>query len=200
MRVRRLVLIGGAVGMAACRRAGSIEGTLMGDSSAAALPLSGQTVYLLPASAGVGAALRGVCPAGGAVAWQQAARAERERFAATAAAYRDSSRDQLRRSGRSAEWMRLRQLAAAFADSVGKVQRQPPTIGRDLVAELATTRAETGPDGRFTLSDVAAGSYLLAVEIRAEFEWRPVQVGHTKAVLTMSPGTSTVGCEIAGKL
>lgn len=158
--------------------------------------LGGHVVFLLPASPDVESALRAVCPAGGAAAWIETANSERPRFAGAAAAYADSSRVERRRTGRGSEWLRLNGLATVYRDSAGRVERHPPTISPELVAELAATRTESGADGHYEFTHVLPGRYLLAVEIRAEFRWMPVQVQRERVTAVISPRASRTGCEV----
>lgn len=193
-RARRLISAAALLMTASCK--GSIEGSVFGTDSPQPLRLSGQAVFLLPASADVGSALKTACPSNVA-GWSDAVRAERDRFGALATAYSDSARDEFAQRRGSRRWTALVRLVNTYRDSAASMTGQPPPIPNDLVEKLSINRANTSSDGRFAFRELQPGTYLVATELRDEFRWIPVEVKRSKAVADLTPHESKSTCDVA---
>jgi hypothetical protein len=194
LRARRLLSAVVLVLTASCK--GSIEGSVFGTDSPRPLRLSGQAVFLLPASADVASALKSVCPSNSA-GWSDAVRAERDRFGALATAYSDSARDEFAQRRGSRRWTALVRVMNTYRDSAASMTGRPPPIPDDLVEKLSINRANTSSDGRFAFRDLQPGTYLVATELRDEFRWVPVEVKRTTALADLTPRSSRTTCDVA---
>jgi len=196
-RPRQLIFAGLLSASVGCK--GSIEGSVFGTDSPQSIRLSGQTVFLVTASADVGSALKTACPSN-AAGWSEAVRAERERFGVLAAAYSDSARDELAVRRASRRWTALVRMMNIYRDSASSMNGQPPAIPVDLVEKLSVNRANTSPEGRYVFRELPPGKYLIATELRDEYRWVPVEVKRATAVVDVTPRGSRATCEVARDL
>jgi hypothetical protein len=195
VRSRFLILVTALCGAVGCK--GSIEGTVYGTDGEQPLRLTGHSVYLVMTSAEVATVLQAVCPAN-AADWTEKVRSERARFEQLAIAYSDSARDELARRRGTRRWTGLVRAMNTYRDSGARMDGRPPPIPRDLVEKLAVNRVNTDAGGRYVFAGLAAGSYLVAAELRDEFRWVPAQiVARGKAVANITPRDSRASCDVA---
>jgi hypothetical protein len=194
MILMRLVFAAALCGTVGCKA--SIEGTVYGTDSAQPVRLSGQAVFLLAASADVASALRSVCPAN-AAGWNERVRAERQRLDDLAALYSDSARGEFAQRRGSRRWTALVRTMNTYRDSATRMDGQPPPIPDDLVEKLSMNRTNTGSDGHYAFNELAAGTYLVATELRDEYRWVPVQIGRAKSNADVTPKRSQATCDVA---
>jgi hypothetical protein len=191
---RWLIFTGLVSAIAGCK--GSIEGSVFGTDSPQPLRLSGKSVFLLAASADVGSALKAACPSN-AAGWNEAVRAERERFGELATAYSDSARDEFAQHRSSRRWTALIRLMNVYRDSAASMTGQPPPIPGDLIEKLSINQVNTSSDGRFAFRELPPGTYLVATELRDEYRWVPVEVKRSTAVADVTPRGSRTTCDVA---
>jgi len=126
--------------------------------------------------------------------------AERRRFNGLSVSYGDSLHDELVSRRDRVQVARLRGAMALYHDSATSIVAQLPAVPVGLIETLAMKRVPSGDDGRYVFADVPPGRYLVAVELRDEYRWLPVQVGRSKSTANVSPRGSKEGCEVARAL
>ncbi|HEY4216766.1 MAG TPA: hypothetical protein VGM67_06485 [Gemmatimonadaceae bacterium] len=187
-----------AVMAAGCK--GSIEGRVLGTDGDPAVPVTGHAVYLLAATSETASALKAVCPALGAAELTTQANAERQRLTNVSAAYTDSLHDELLGRRDAKRVADLRATMLLYHDSAASVSSEPPPVPSTLIETLALKQVPSGDDGSYAFENVPPGQYLVAVELKDEYRWLPVQVGRRKAVADVRPRVTKSGCEVARAL
>jgi hypothetical protein len=87
-----------------------------------------------------------------------------------------------------------------YRDSAATMDGQPPPIPRDLVEKLSVNRTNTGADGHYAFTELPAGTYLVATELRDEYRWVPVQIGRATSAADVTPKGSQTTCDVARRL
>lgn len=196
--VVRLFLVAASLAVTGCK--GSVAGAVYAIDSGQPVTVAGHAVFLVSVSDEVRTVLKSVCPDGGAAAWQEKLRAERDRLRGIASTYDDSAGEERTYRGMTQRWRQLKRLSYAYADSAMHTNADPPTIGGELIEKLSIQHASTGENGAYEFSNLPQGQYLVAADIRHEYRWVPVEVSHSQTRADVSESGSQSGCAIAGRL